>query len=128
MLLDLGPNNVVPIHIRVGLQTGIFKRETFNPYQYIWDFQEIIDSIDTHACESHGHSLAVFTGSMRTAEFILSTTGSDYVIANINNSTYRAEIVGTFGGETETGGRSESGSDAWRVQNAPPIQQSKYVQ
>ncbi|NUM48684.1 MAG: aldehyde dehydrogenase family protein, partial [Anaerolineales bacterium] len=114
MLTDLGPNFVEPTIIKMPAQTDIVKQETFAPVLYLMEYDTIEDAIAIHNGVPQGLSSAIFTDSMRKAEMFLSVGGSDCGIANVNIGTSGAEIGGAFGGEKETGGGRESGSDAWR--------------
>ena len=89
--------------------------ETFAPILYVFKYQELDEAICRHNAVSQGLSSAIFTNDMREAELFTSVTGSDCGIANVNIGTSGAEIGGAFGGEKETGGGRESGSDAWKV-------------
>ena len=95
-------------------QTEIVKEETFAPILYILSYDTIEQAIDLHNGVTQGLSSAIFTDSLREAETFLSTEGSDCGIANVNIGTSGAEIGGAFGGEKDTGGGRESGSDAWK--------------
>jgi aldehyde dehydrogenase (NAD+) len=112
---DLGsPNYVEPAIVRMPSQTGLVRRETFAPILYLLEFESVEEAIRLHNDVPQGLSSAIFTDSMRTAEAFLSAGGSDCGIANVNIGTSGAEIGGAFGGEKETGGGRESGSDAWK--------------
>jgi aldehyde dehydrogenase (NAD+) len=106
---------VEPTIIRMPRQTGIVMRETFAPILYILEYEKFEDAIRLHNEVPQGLSSSVFTGSLRKAEEFLSPRGSDCGIANVNIGTSGAEIGGAFGGEKETGGGRESGSDAWKA-------------
>ena len=93
----------------------IVQRETFAPILYIIPFKTIDEAIQLHNGVPQGLSSAMFTMNMQHAEQFLSHVGSDCGIANINIGTSGAEIGGAFGGEKETGGGRESGSDAWKA-------------
>ncbi len=110
-----GPNFVEPAIIRMPAQTAIVKAETFAPILYVLTYDTIDEAIALHNDVPQGLSSAIFTDSIRTAERFLSAVGSDCGIANVNIGTSGAEIGGAFGGEKETGGGRESGSDAWRA-------------
>jgi aldehyde dehydrogenase (NAD+) len=112
---DLGPNFVEPTLVRMPAQTEIVKRETFAPILYLLDYDAWEEALALHNDVPQGLSSAIFTDSLRTAEAFLSAGGSDCGIANVNIGTSGAEIGGAFGGEKETGGGRESGSDAWRA-------------
>jgi aldehyde dehydrogenase (NAD+) len=91
------------------------QRETFAPILYVMSFSTIAEAVALNNGVPQGLSSAVFTLSMRTAEAFLAASGSDCGIANVNIGTSGAEIGGAFGGEKETGGGRESGSDAWQA-------------
>lgn len=93
----------------------IIQRETFAPILYIIPFKTIEEAIELHNAVPQGLSSAMFTMNVQHAERFLSHIGSDCGIANINIGTSGAEIGGAFGGEKETGGGRESGSDAWKA-------------
>jgi aldehyde dehydrogenase (NAD+) len=90
-------------------------RETFAPILYIVPYDRFEDAIAMNNAVAHGLSSAVFTQDLREAEAFTSARGSDCGIANVNIGTSGAEIGGAFGGEKETGGGRESGSDAWKA-------------
>jgi aldehyde dehydrogenase (NAD+) len=112
---DLGPQFVEPTIIRMPAQTAIVREETFAPILYLLEYGDLEEAIRLHNDVPQGLSSAIFTDSLRTAEAFLSAVGSDCGIANVNIGTSGAEIGGAFGGEKETGGGRESGSDAWRA-------------
>ncbi len=114
MLPELGPNYVEPAIIKMPAQTDIVRRETFAPILYLLEYETLDEAIQLHNDVPQGLSSAIFTDSVRKAEAFLSAAGSDCGIANINIGTSGAEIGGAFGGEKETGGGRESGSDAWK--------------
>jgi aldehyde dehydrogenase (NAD+) len=111
---DIGPQFVEPTIIRMPVQTEIVKEETFAPILYILAYNTIEEAIALHNGVTQGLSSAIFTDSLREAETFLSSSGSDCGIANVNIGTSGAEIGGAFGGEKDTGGGRESGSDAWK--------------
>ena len=113
-LPDAGPQFVAPTIIHMPAQTEIVRRETFAPILYLLEFDTLEEAIRLHNEVPQGLSSAIFTDSLRTAEQFLAATGSDCGIANVNIGTSGAEIGGAFGGEKETGGGRESGSDAWK--------------
>jgi aldehyde dehydrogenase (NAD+) len=115
MLPNLGPNFVSPAIVKMPAQTEIVKTETFAPILYLLEYESIEEAVHIHNDVPQGLSSAIFTDSMREAETFLSVGGSDCGIANVNIGTSGAEIGGAFGGEKETGGGRESGSDAWKV-------------
>ncbi len=112
---DLGPNFVEPTIVRMPEQTEIVKQETFAPILYLLEYDTMDKAMEIHNDVPQGLSSAIFTDSMRTVETFLSSRGSDCGIANVNIGTSGAEIGGAFGGEKETGGGRESGSDAWKA-------------
>ena len=93
----------------------IVRQETFAPIVYLMTYRELGEAIAWHNEVPQGLSSAIFTNDLREAERFLSSTGSDCGIANVNIGTSGAEIGGAFGGEKETGGGRESGSDAWKA-------------
>ncbi len=93
----------------------IVQEETFAPILYIIEYDDIDDAISKHNGVPQGLSSAMFTNNVRNSERFLTHSGSDCGIANINIGTSGAEIGGAFGGEKETGGGRESGSDAWKA-------------
>jgi aldehyde dehydrogenase (NAD+) len=112
---DLGPNFVEPAIVQMPRQTSIVKEETFAPILYVMSYTNLDEAMALHNGVPQGLSSAMFTDSLRQAEHFLSTAGSDCGIANVNIGTSGAEIGGAFGGEKETGGGRESGSDAWKA-------------
>jgi len=114
ILEEQGQNYVQPAIIKMPAQTGIVQHETFAPILYLLDYENLEDAIGMHNGVPQGLSSAIFTDSLRKAEKFLSVAGSDCGIANVNIGTSGAEIGGAFGGEKETGGGRESGSDAWK--------------
>jgi aldehyde dehydrogenase (NAD+) len=107
-------NFVEPTIIKMPAQTEIVKTETFAPILYLLEYESIEEAVRIHNDVPQGLSSAIFTDSLREAETFLSVAGSDCGIANVNIGTSGAEIGGAFGGEKETGGGRESGSDAWK--------------
>jgi aldehyde dehydrogenase (NAD+) len=89
--------------------------ETFAPILYLFEVEDLEEALRAHNAVPQGLSSAIFTDSLRSAERFLSAAGSDCGIANVNAGTSGAEIGGAFGGEKETGGGRESGSDAWKA-------------
>ncbi|MBT8484730.1 MAG: aldehyde dehydrogenase family protein [Phycisphaerales bacterium] len=108
---------VAPTIVRVprGARPRIVRDETFAPILYVFEFDELEQAIEIHNDVDQGLSSAIFTDSVRSAERFLSHGGSDCGIANVNIGTSGAEIGGAFGGEKDTGGGRESGSDAWKA-------------
>jgi aldehyde dehydrogenase (NAD+) len=112
---DIGANFVEPTLIAMPSQSEIVKRETFAPILYLMEFENLDEAIAMHNDVPQGLSSAIFTNNMREMEAFLASGGSDCGIANVNIGTSGAEIGGAFGGEKETGGGRESGSDAWKA-------------
>jgi len=108
-------NYVLPTLIKAQKQLDISCEETFAPILYIFEFEKLEDAMAQHNAVAQGLSSAIFTTNIHHSEFFLSAAGSDCGIANVNIGTSGAEIGGAFGGEKETGGGRESGSDAWKV-------------
>ena len=105
---------VRPALVEISTQADVVKRETFAPILYIMKYTDLNDALRLHNDVPQGLSSSIFTMNLREAELFLSATGSDCGIANVNIGTSGAEIGGAFGGEKETGGGRESGSDAWK--------------
>jgi len=93
----------------------IVAEETFAPILYLIEFDDLEQAVHLHNAVPQGLSSAIFTRDLRSAERFLSATGSDCGIANVNIGTSGAEIGGAFGGEKDTGGGREAGSDAWKL-------------
>ena len=106
---------VRPALVEMHAQTGPMLQETFAPILYIVPYDDFEEAIAINNAVAHGLSSAVFTQNLREAELFTSARGSDCGIANVNIGTSGAEIGGAFGGEKETGGGRESGSDAWKA-------------
>lgn len=106
---------VKPCIIEVDAQYDIVKHETFAPILYLLKYKTIHEAVEMQNDVPQGLSSAIMTLNLREAELFLSTAGSDCGIANVNIGTSGAEIGGAFGGEKETGGGRESGSDAWKA-------------
>ena len=106
---------VTPCICEADVDMPIVKEETFAPILYLIKYSTLEDSIAYHNNVPQGLSSAIFTNDIREAEIFLSHRGSDCGIANVNIGTSGAEIGGAFGGEKETGGGRESGSDAWKA-------------
>lgn len=103
-----------PALVRIDKQTDIVRQETFAPVLYMLPYDDLGDAIALNNSVPQGLSSCIFTNDQSEAERFLSAEGSDCGIANVNIGTSGAEIGGAFGGEKETGGGRESGSDAWR--------------
>ncbi|MCL6740440.1 aldehyde dehydrogenase family protein [Sphingomonas sp. RB56-2] len=106
---------VRPAIVEVDRQEGMVLQETFAPILYILRYKDIGDAIALNNNVVQGLSSAIFTNDLKEAELFQSAAGSDCGIANVNIGTSGAEIGGAFGGEKETGGGRESGSDSWRA-------------
>ena len=106
---------VRPALVEIDRQTEDVRRETFAPILYILSYTTWDEAIALHNDVPQGLSSSIFTNDLREAESFLSAAGSDCGIANVNIGTSGAEIGGAFGGEKETGGGRESGSDAWKA-------------
>jgi aldehyde dehydrogenase (NAD+) len=114
---DLAPEAFYaqPAVVRMKQQTDVVARETFAPLLYVLPYDDFADAIALNNAVPQGLSSSVFTSDVAEAELFLSAEGSDCGIVNVNIGTSGAEIGGAFGGEKETGGGRESGSDAWRA-------------
>lgn len=111
-----GPGHYVrPTIVRAHKDLAIAKEETFAPILYVYTYSDIGGAISEQNAVVQGLSSSLFTDSFRAAETFLSHGGSDCGIANINIGTSGAEIGGAFGGEKDTGGGREAGSDSWRA-------------
>jgi aldehyde dehydrogenase (NAD+) len=106
---------VEPAVVEATPEADYVQRETFAPILYVLPYKTLAEAIDIQNDVPQGLSSAIFTGDVREAERFLSPAGSDCGIANVNIGTSGAEIGGAFGGEKETGGGRESGSDAWKA-------------
>lgn len=106
---------VKPALVEMPKQAGPVLEETFAPILYVMKYSDLDQAIDDHNAVAAGLSSSIFTRDMQESERFLSSEGSDCGIANVNIGTSGAEIGGAFGGEKETGGGRESGSDAWKA-------------
>jgi aldehyde dehydrogenase (NAD+) len=106
---------VRPAIVRMPAQTPTMLRETFAPILYVLPYRSLDEAIALNNAAAHGLSSSIFTRDLMEAEVFLSSRGSDCGISNVNIGTSGAEIGGAFGGEKDTGGGRESGSDAWRA-------------
>ncbi|WP_294120390.1 aldehyde dehydrogenase family protein [Sphingomonas sp.] len=106
---------VRPAIVEVDRQEGMVLQETFAPILYVLRYRDIVEAIALNNDVVQGLSSAIFTNDLKEAELFQSAAGSDCGIANVNIGTSGAEIGGAFGGEKETGGGRESGSDSWRA-------------
>jgi aldehyde dehydrogenase (NAD+) len=110
-----GGNYVMPAIVEAENQMNMVQEETFAPILYLMKYDSIEEAIFTNNDVPQGLSSCIFTENLIEAEKFLSETGSDCGIANVNLGTSGAEIGGAFGGEKDTGGGRESGSDAWKI-------------
>ena len=109
-------NFVLPTIVTgLGNDAAIVQHETFAPILYVMKFKTLDQAIDMQNAVPQGLSSSIFTTNLKAAEAFLAASGSDCGIANVNIGTSGAEIGGAFGGEKETGGGRESGSDAWKA-------------
>lgn len=106
---------VRPALVEMPAQSSVVQEETFAPILYVMRYRTLEEAIAMNNDVPQGLSSAIFTRDLQEAERFLSATGSDCGIANVNIGTSGAEIGGAFGGEKQTGGGRESGSDAWRA-------------
>jgi aldehyde dehydrogenase (NAD+) len=106
---------VAPAVVRMPSQTAVVHDETFAPILYVLTYDELDDAIALNNAVPQGLSSSIFTLDVREAERFMAADGSDCGIANVNIGTSGAEIGGAFGGEKQTGGGRESGSDAWKA-------------
>jgi aldehyde dehydrogenase (NAD+) len=113
--VGLGGHFVEPTIIEIDRDAPIVQEETFAPILYVIEADGVQDAIAVNNGVRQGLSSAIFTNNMRAAELFLSHEGSDCGIANVNIGTSGAEIGGAFGGEKETGGGREAGSDSWKA-------------
>jgi aldehyde dehydrogenase (NAD+) len=109
-----GGRYVRPAIVAMPGQTAVVREETFAPILYVVGYRELDEAVALHNDVPQGLSSCIFTTDLREAERFLSASGSDCGIANVNLGPSGAEIGGAFGGEKETGGGRESGSDAWK--------------
>jgi len=106
---------VEPAIVEIGADAAILQTETFAPILYVIPYENLDQAIAIHNGVPQGLASAIFTNDVREAERFCSLAGSDCGIANVNIGTSGAEIGGAFGGEKDTGGGRESGSDAWKA-------------
>lgn len=114
-MLDGDGAYVTPAIVEVDEQKDFVKQETFVPILYVMTYKNFDDALNLHNDVPQGLSSCIFTNDVREAEMFLSAAGSDCGIANVNIGPSGAEIGGAFGGEKETGGGRESGSDSWKA-------------
>src|SRR4029077_8644621 len=105
---------MTPCLAEAGNDFSVVRDETFGPLLYVITYKKFSQALAMQNAVPQGLSSSIFTNDMREAEEFVSGTGSDCGLANINVGTSGAEIGGAFGGEKETGGGRESGSDAWK--------------
>ncbi|MFD8388690.1 aldehyde dehydrogenase family protein [Streptomyces sp. NPDC059680] len=115
-----------PVLVRAGEQTDVVREETFAPILYVLTYDTLDEAIALHNDVPQGLSSSIFTRDQQEAEIFLSAAGSDCGIANVNIGTSGAEIGGAFGGEKDTGGGRESGSDAWKSYMRPATNTINY--
>ena len=106
---------VKPVIVEADNDFEIVQEETFAPILYLMKYSNLTEALSMQNNVAQGLSSAIMTNNLREAESFLSAAGSDCGIANVNIGTSGAEIGGAFGGEKETGGGRESGSDAWKI-------------
>jgi aldehyde dehydrogenase (NAD+) len=111
----LGGWFVAPTIIRARGELPVAREETFAPIVYVQTYRDLDEAIALHNDTDYGLSSAIFTDRLQHAERFLSVAGSDCGIANVNIGTSGAEIGGAFGGEKDTGGGREAGSDSWKL-------------
>jgi aldehyde dehydrogenase (NAD+) len=114
-VLDRPGNFVEPAIVRAHAGMAVVQTETFAPILYVIAYRTLDEAIALQNSVSYGLSSAVFTDRLQVAERFLSVEGSDCGIANVNLGTSGAEIGGAFGGEKDTGGGREAGSDSWKA-------------
>ncbi|OIR12638.1 MAG: aldehyde dehydrogenase [Marine Group III euryarchaeote CG-Epi6] len=106
---------VEPTLVKANMGMQIVREETFAPILYLFEFEDLEEAIEAHNSVDQGLSSSIFTKDMQSVEKFLSHSGSDCGIANVNIGTSGAEIGGAFGGEKDTGGGREAGSDSWKI-------------
>jgi aldehyde dehydrogenase (NAD+) len=114
-VLDRAGHFVEPAIVRASVNMPVVSTETFAPILYLLTYDRLDEAIEMQNSVAYGLSSAVFTDRLQTAERFLSADGSDCGIANVNLGTSGAEIGGAFGGEKDTGGGREAGSDSWKA-------------
>lgn len=113
--IDIDGVYVRPAIVEMASHSGPVLRETFAPILYVFRYHDLTQAIALQNSVGAGLSSSIFSTDLRECEYFLSAAGSDCGIANVNIGTSGAEIGGAFGGEKETGGGRESGSDAWKA-------------
>jgi aldehyde dehydrogenase (NAD+) len=106
---------VCPAIVEMPQHSEIMFQETFAPILYVLKYKHLQEAIDLQNCVSQGLASSIFTNDLQEAEYFLSACGSDCGIANVNIGPSGAEIGGAFGGEKDSGGGRESGSDSWKA-------------
>ena len=114
-VIDRDGYYVEPTLVKANMDMEIVREETFAPILYIFEFEVLEEAIEAHNSVDQGLSSSIFTKDMQSVEKFLSHSGSDCGIANVNIGTSGAEIGGAFGGEKDTGGGREAGSDSWKA-------------
>jgi len=114
-VIDRDGYYVEPTLVKANMDMEIVREETFAPILYIFEFEGLEEAIEAHNSVDQGLSSSIFTKDMQSVEKFLSHSGSDCGIANVNIGTSGAEIGGAFGGEKDTGGGREAGSDSWKA-------------
>ena len=114
-VIDSAGFYVEPTLVKANLGMEIVREETFAPILYLFEFDDLAEAIEAHNSVDQGLSSSIFTKDMQSVEKFLSHSGSDCGIANVNIGTSGAEIGGAFGGEKDTGGGREAGSDSWKI-------------
>ena len=104
-----------PAIVEIGGQSDLVRRETFAPILYVMRYRDLAEAVRLHNDVPQGLASSIFTNDLREAELFTSATGSDCGIVNVNIGPSGAEIGGAFGGEKETGGGREAGSDSWKA-------------
>ncbi|MGH6991852.1 MAG: aldehyde dehydrogenase family protein, partial [Caulobacteraceae bacterium] len=113
-----GPGSGVyvrPALARMAGQSAVVRRETFAPILWVMSYADLEEAIEANNAVAQGLASAIFTTDLREAERFCGPEGSDCGIANVNAGPSGAEIGGAFGGEKETGGGREAGSDSWKA-------------
>jgi aldehyde dehydrogenase (NAD+) len=113
--VPLGGCYVRPAIVEMPIHADVMYEETFAPILYVLRYRELSEAIEMQNCVPQGLASSIFTNDLREAEEFLSASGSDCGIANVNIGPSGAEIGGAFGGEKDSGGGRESGSDSWKA-------------
>ena len=106
---------VRPAIVAMPAQTALVRRETFAPLLHVLGYDDLDEAIELHNAVPQGLASCIFSNDLREAERFVSAAGSDCGLANVNVGPSGAEIGGAFGGEKDSGGGRESGSDAWKA-------------